>query len=235
MAAQAARPTQAGIEADKPPNQAPAASLDPQEQTSEVSAKAPPRPDPSSTDVFQRGPDGKLHPAPGWRTTGPLDLDVWSHNIDWRGAGSDLTNMALGALTFMEGGALVGGIIAGLGYKIGPDVVSGIIHGHHTWPKFMGGPGRQDLARVYESLHRMFHDDLAAALKQAGFPRIGGRGGSAEDWAAFFAKDAGKRDEAIAVLQRVTRDFDRKNGTTISKYLDDTLTKGQTPGSPPPQ
>jgi len=235
MAAQGAKLTQGGVAPGKSANQSQAAFLGPQGHSSKVSAKGPSRPDPSRTDVFQRGPDGKLRPVPGWRTTDPFDFDVWSRNIDWPGVGSDLANIALGALTFMEGGAFVGGIIDGLGYKIGPDVVRGIIHGHHTWPKFMGGPGKQDLARVYESLHRMFHDELAAALKQAGFPRIGGRGGSTEDWADFFAKNAGKRDEAVAILQRVTREFDRKNGTRISKYLDDTLAKGQANGSIPPQ
>lgn len=80
-----------------------------------------------------------------------------------------------------------------------------------------------------------FHVDLEAALKQAGFPRIGGKGGGGANWAEFFASNAGKRDEAIAILQRVTREFDRKNGTKISKYLDDSLAKGKGPTPPPSQ
>ncbi|MBL8771335.1 MAG: hypothetical protein JNK30_08120 [Phenylobacterium sp.] len=81
----------------------------------------------------------------------------------------------------------------------------------------------------------MFHDDLAKALKEAGFPRVGGRGGGTEDWTEYFRLNPEKQDEAIEILQRVTRDFDRKNGTKISKYLDDTLGKGKAPPSGPPQ
>lgn len=46
--------------------------------------------DPSRTDVFQRGADGKLHPIPGWTTTGPFDIGRWSRNIDWLGVARDL-------------------------------------------------------------------------------------------------------------------------------------------------
>lgn len=212
----------------RPASQSRAASQ-PQGRHPHVSGNNAGRPDPSRTEVFQRGPDGKLHPIPGWHTTGPFDFDIWARNIDWGGVGSDLTSIALGALTFMQGGTIAGRIIDGLGYKIGPDIVRGIIHGHHSWPKFMGGPNKQELARLYESIHTMLHDDLAAAFKQAGFPRIGGRGGGTKDWANYFKANAGKREEAIAILQRVTREFDRKNGTKISKYLDDTLAKGNAP------
>jgi len=190
--------------------------------------------DPSGTEVFQRGPDGKLHPIPGWRTTDPFAFGEWSSRFDWGGVVGDLADITIGALNFMAGGGLAGEVVKGLGYKIGPDVVRGIIHGHHAWPKFMGGPGKQDLARIYKSLHVDFHIDLADAFKQAGFPRIGGKGGSGVDWADFFAKNPDKRDEAIAILERVTREFDRKNGTKISKYLDDSLTKGKGSTSPSP-
>jgi hypothetical protein len=199
-----------------------------------IAGRQPGELDPSRTEVFQRGPDGELRPAPGWRTTGPFAFGEWSGQFDWGGVAGDLADITAGALDFMAGGGLAGEVVKELGYKIGSDVVQGIIHGHHTWPKFMGGPSKQNLARIYKSLHVDFHVDLAAALKQAGFPRIGGKGGGSVDWADFFARNPNKRDEAIAILERVTRDFDRKNGTKISKYLDESLTKGKGPTSPPP-
>ncbi len=37
----------------------------------------------------------------------------------------------------------------------------------------------------------------------------------------------------MAILQRVSREFDRKNGTKVSKYLDGGLAKGTPSASPP--
>ncbi len=193
------------------------------------------RPDPSRTEVFQRGPDGKLHPIPGWRTTGPFDFKIWSDNIDWGGVATDLTDITTGAIDFMAGGGFAGSLVKHLGYEIGPSVVRGMVQGHHAWAKFLGGPAKQELARLHQSLHTMFHRDLAAALKEAGFPRVGGRGGGIPNWAEYFAKNPGKQDEAIAILQRVTREFDRKNGMKVSKYLDEALAKGKPSASPPSQ
>jgi len=189
--------------------------------------------DPSRTDVFQTGPDGKLHPVPGWRTTGPFDFGKWAKKFDWGGVAGDLTDITTGALDFMSGAGLANGLFEGLGYKFGPDVVRGIIEGHHAWPKFMGGPTKQELAGLYNSIHTMYHDELAAALKQARFPRIGGRGGGTKDWARYFEENPARQDEALEILRRVTRDFDKKNNTKISSYLDGALAKGKPSASPP--
>lgn len=56
--------------------------------------------DPSKTDVFQQGPDGKLHPIPGWHTTGPFDYGAWAHNIDWDGVARDTGHILAGMGTF---------------------------------------------------------------------------------------------------------------------------------------
>jgi hypothetical protein len=117
-----------------------------------IAGRQPGELDPSRTEVFQRGPDGKLRAIPGWRTTGPFEFGEWSHMFDWGGVAGDLTDLTTGTVDFMIGGGLAGEVVKGLGYKIGPDVVRGIIHGHHSWPKFMGGPSKQDLARLYESI-----------------------------------------------------------------------------------
>lgn len=217
----------------------------PKEVSQQASATRPPRHgiwiagrqpgelDPSRTEVFQRGPDGKLHAVPGWRTTGPFEFGEWSRMFDWGGVAGDLTDITTGALDFMGGGGLAGEIVKGLGYTIGPDIVRGMVQGHHAWAKFLGGPAKQELARLHQSLHAMLHRDLAAELKAAGFPRVGGRGGSITNWAEYFAENPGRHDEAIAILQRVTLEFDRKNGTKVSKYLDEALARGKASASPP--
>ena len=57
-------------------------------------ASRPPQPvDPNRTQVFQPGPDGKLHPIPGWQTTGPFDYGQWAHNVDWATTGKDLRHI----------------------------------------------------------------------------------------------------------------------------------------------
>ncbi|MDP3703363.1 MAG: hypothetical protein Q8R78_03150 [Candidatus Omnitrophota bacterium] len=199
-----------------------------------INGRQPGAIDPSKTEVFQNGPDGRLQPVPGWRTTGPFEFGKWSRMFDWGGVAGDLTDITTGALDFMAGGGLAGQVVKGLGYKIGPDVVRGIIESHHGWPKFMGGPSKQELADLYNSIHTMYHGELAAALKQAGFPRIGGRGGGTKDWAFFFVKNPARQDEALEILRRVTRDFDKRNNTKISGYLDGALAKGKPSTSPPP-
>ena len=191
--------------------------------------------DPSITDVFEPGEDGKLHPVPGWRTTGPFAVDDWLQRFDWDGVAQDLAGITTGALTFLAGGGLGTEVLNGLGYRIGPGFIRGIIEGHHALPKFMGGPNKQELAALFQSLHREFHVELSAALRKAGFPRVGGKGGGANDWADFFEKNIGKRDEALQILQDVTRSFDKQRGTKISKYLDAALTQSKTPPPTPPQ
>jgi hypothetical protein len=193
----------------------------------------PQRPDPSRTNVFEPGPDGKLRPVPGWHTTGPFDRRAWSHNIDWGGVGKDLGNIASGAADFIGVGAIAGGLAKHLSYDIGGDVIRGIVQGHHPWPRFMGGPAQQELARLHQSLHTKFHGQLGAALKDAGFPRVGGIGGSTEDWAAHFKLNPQSFDKAVDVLRDTTRQFDKKNGTWISKYLDRALPEAKPPTPSP--
>lgn len=190
--------------------------------------------DPSRTEVFELGIDGKLHPVPGWRTTGPFDVGAWSKMFDWEGVAQDLTGIGAGAIDFLAGGGLAAEVLGGLGYRIGPDFIRGVIEGHHAFPKFMGGPNKQDLARLFQSLHREFHAELSAALKKADFPRVGGQGGGTTDWAEFFKLNDGKRDEALQILRDVSRSFDRRRGTRISKSLDAALTRSEGPPPTPP-
>jgi hypothetical protein len=155
--------------------------------------------------------------------------------FDWDGVAQDLTGISAGAIDFLAGGGLAAEVLGGLGYRIGPDFIRGVIEGHHAFPKFMGGPNKQDLARLFQSLHREFHVELSAALRKAGFPRVGGKGGGTVDWAYFFNKNEGKRGEALQILRDVTLSFDKRRGTRISKSLDAALNQSKAPPPNPPQ
>ena len=72
------------------------------------------RPDPRRTDVFRRGPDGKLHPIEGWHTTGPFDFGTWARNIDWGGVVTDLGDIAAGAWGGVRGMNNIGDRVATL-------------------------------------------------------------------------------------------------------------------------
>ena len=184
--------------------------------------KAPPPIDPSKTDVFQRGPDGKLHPIPGWRTTGPFDFGTWSHNIDWDGVGRDLTNIGIAATTIMGSGAPAALEALDLGDIFGP-ALKGVVHGHHVDPRFMGGRAAQETYDLIAQFHSKFHVNLQRALKEAGFPPVGSKAGSREVWAQFFKDYPGARDKAVEILRQVSRDFDIERGTSILPSLEKEL------------
>lgn len=114
--------------------------------------------DPSRTPVFQTGPDGKLHPIPGWHTTGPFDFRAWSHNIHWGGVANDLGKIVAGIPVFFSGVGEGAELLSALGPEAETAVSEGIaespavksaagrIHRHHLDPKYMGGSrGRRDL------------------------------------------------------------------------------------------
>ena len=117
-----------------------------------------------------------------------------------------------------------------------PAIEAGIkeaIERHHALPKFMGGRVDQELVDLYQSLHRKFHGNLADALGEAGFPRVGGKNGGAFDWGDHFAGNPGSYEKAIGRLRRVTRDFDETHGTSISPYLEKELQSGLSKPPPP--
>jgi hypothetical protein len=75
--------------------------------------------DPQRIQVFQPGPDGKLHPIPGWHTTGPFDFGEWSHNIDWSGVAEDLANIGVDAAMSMEGVGVLRAVQRGTATNVG--------------------------------------------------------------------------------------------------------------------
>jgi hypothetical protein len=92
-----------------------------------------------------------------------------------------------------------------------------VSHGHHPIPKFLGGAVNQVLATVPESVHRDFHRLLRQNLRKAGLPlNVGGRGGSAADWARYFNANPGTQRIALDVVMNTSRAIDYKHGTQIT-------------------
>ncbi len=93
------------------------------------------------------------------------------------------------------------------------------LDGHHGLAKFLGGDADQVLSNIPRVVHKEFHKDLAKSLKAAGFPNVGGRGGSTADWARHFLANPGSQREALDILFDVTRQYDFKYGTNIMQDL----------------
>lgn len=200
--------------------------------------------DPSKTPVFQTGPDGKLHPVPGWHTTGPFDFGPWSHNIHWGGVAKNLGEIGVGVASFFSGVGLGGELLSALGPEAETAVAEGIaespaakaaadaIHRHHVDPKYMGGATDGEQVDIAGRLHRAFHSMLGKAHREAGFPPRGGKSGSGVKWAEHYKLNPGSRDEAYEILRRVSREFDEIYKTDISSKLP--RPPGSTEVAPPP-
>jgi hypothetical protein len=97
---------------------------------------------------------------------------------------------------------------------------------HHPVPLHMGGRYLQELAPLRERLHVELHSILRSAFKEAGgLPNTGGKGGARADWVAYFEANPERYNEALSILQRVTREFDKAKGTNVSMYLDRELAR----------
>ncbi len=106
------------------------------------------------------------------------------------------------------------------------DAIWEALQKHHPVPLHMGGRYLQELAPLRETLHVEFHSMLRSAFKKAGgFPNTGGKGGARADWVAYFEANPDRYSEALSILQRVTRDFDKAKGTNASMYLDRELAR----------
>jgi hypothetical protein len=106
------------------------------------------------------------------------------------------------------------------------DSIDEAIHQHHVWAKYLGGPHVQEREALRQSLHIEVHGAIRTAMKEAGFPlNVGGKGGSTADWAQYFQEHPGRFDKAMDVVRQVSRDFDRKYGTSMAEKLDNELRK----------
>jgi len=101
---------------------------------------------------------------------------------------------------------------------------------HHPIPRFIGGNLSQDLYKVDSLLHKgagaSFHNLLAEDLRAAGFPRVGGVGGSYADWELFFRRNPGSQRQALDILLNRARDFDFVNGTQFLSKTWANIVKG---------
>ncbi len=126
-------------------------------------------------------------------------------------AGLKITGAYAAVAPLFQPGAWMGDLLAEVAPGAAGAITEGIqdavadgpaarIHNHHPHPLFMGGDASQELVPLPERLHVRLHSDLMDALRQEGFPRVGGRGGSRVDWARYFAENPGRREHAIGIL-----------------------------------
>ncbi len=93
--------------------------------------------------------------------------------------------------------------------------------GHHGIPKFLGGDEEQEMYGVESALHTgqgSFHEILRQALKDEGFPPVGGTEGSILKWEQFFEERPGAQTKAFQVLYDVAKNYDFENQTQYLEY-----------------
>jgi hypothetical protein len=67
-------------------------------------------------------------------------------------------------------------------------------------------------------VHTAFHGLLRDKLRAAGIPlNIGGRGGSAADWAAYMQANPGAQRTILDAVLDASREIDVKHGTDITQ------------------
>jgi hypothetical protein len=95
--------------------------------------------------------------------------------------------------------------------------------GHHTYPKFMGGPEIQRLANLNPDMHRILHRLLHVLVKNDPLlnelSALGGNNGSTDDWTRELLKDPEKAKRAIELLKKATQAVDK-----FCKFKKPTLT-----------
>lgn len=91
---------------------------------------------------------------------------------------------------------------------------------HHPLALFLGGDEQQFLSEIPRSVHREFHSLLREELRAAGFPlRIGGKGGSGQDWRRYSERFSGSQGKAFDAVLRASRATDAKHGTTVTQWV----------------
>jgi len=81
--------------------------------------------------------------------------------------------------------------------------IRGVSHLHHAWPKYLGGPLKQDLVKLPKAVHDSFHSGLDKIL-----PR---------QWGKSYYDDLGTagRKQLELDLAAYTKAFDAKYGTNL--------------------
>jgi hypothetical protein len=107
-----------------------------------------------------------------------MDFGTWLHEFDWKGVGSDLSHI-VDDISKVEGVRGAGdAFLNALKPKARKAVLKGIFgtgERHHPYPKFMGGPKKQDMPDLAPPIHDLFHGKLTAALRDAGLLPVGGK------------------------------------------------------------
>jgi hypothetical protein len=103
--------------------------------------------------------------------------------------------------------------------------------GHHAIAKFLGGNKLQNLAHIPRSVHRELHSLLRSELRSAGIPlSVGGKGGSAADWARYMAANPGSQAVAFDAILNASRAIDTKWGTnTVQSFWRNLMSGNFTP------
>jgi hypothetical protein len=143
-------------------------------------------------------------------------LIMYGTSVAWVPAGT-ISGAAIGnALLF-------GGItVAAMSNGQSPSV-----HGHHPIPKFLGGDISQSLSKVGPEIHREFHKWLLRYLREAKIPlNVGGRGGSAADWARYMIANPGSQRKVLDAVLRASRGIDVKHGLQITLDVWKSLIEG---------
>ena len=87
-------------------------------------------------------------------------------------------------------------------------------HGHHPWPKYLGGPIEQILVNLPEYLHKKYHSGLDKILPR----QLGTK--------TYEALSAKSKRAVLRALVTYTKAFDRAYGTKIYKAILNPVTCG---------
>lgn len=80
-------------------------------------------------------------------------------------------------------------------------------HGHHSWPKYLGGPKTQQLANISVRRHKAYHK---------GLDKLYPRWKTKEFYDNMSRSD---RQQMLRGLARYTKDFDKRHGTKLYEMM----------------
>jgi RHS repeat-associated protein len=127
------------------------------------------------------------------------------------------TGLAMGVVRHLGRGRVVTATVRFLG----------LMDKHHALPKFLGGASKQVLSSLPRSVHREYHRVLAQNLRKAGIPlSVGGKGGSAADWAAYMRANPDAQRQAFDAVLETSRAIDQRFGSNITQDVWRNITEG---------
>jgi RHS repeat-associated protein len=97
---------------------------------------------------------------PSWKNLGMLAYDVGAAVLPGLPGSATLKGAALIAGAVKGGSLVTAGTIKGGTAIVGITKGAGKIHGHHSFPKYLGGDPKQALSNMPDFTHRELHSDL---------------------------------------------------------------------------